>query len=116
MATTLLLAAAADQMIKVDPVGNLVWAKDYSGFWVMGKSIRTMDGGALVVAENGLDSTMGSGRLVLIKLDSQGAVTWSRSYADGFGWSFNSAQLAKPLQTRMEDISFRRISYGFPRT
>ena len=65
----------------------------------MGKSIRTMDGGALVVAENGLDSTMGSGRLVLIKLDSQGVVTWSRSYADGFGWSFNSAQLAKPLQT-----------------
>ena len=69
-------------LIKLDPLGNVIWAKYYSGFYEdWGRDlVETPDGGFLLV---GITTSFGVGfsnDIYLIKTDSLGNVIWSKAY------------------------------------
>ena len=80
-------------ILKVDPQGNLIWAKNFGGIEadeLRGISL-TSDGGALV---SGYNASFGAGLkdVNAIKFDSNGNVLWAKTY--GTIWEdFNSANI-----------------------
>ncbi len=69
-------------LIKLDTLGNVIWAKYYSGFYEdWGRDvIQTPDGGFLLV---GITTSFGIGfsnDVYLIKTDSLGNVLWAKAY------------------------------------
>jgi photosystem II stability/assembly factor-like uncharacterized protein len=69
-------------LIKIDPFGNIIWAKYYSGYdedW--GRDlVETPDGGYLIVGITTSFSIGFSNDIYLIKTDSIGNVLWAKSY------------------------------------
>ncbi|MBK9097587.1 MAG: T9SS type A sorting domain-containing protein [bacterium] len=69
-------------LIKMDPLGNIIWAKYYSGYnedW--GRDlVETPDGGYLIVGITTSFSVGFSNDIYLIKTDSMGNVLWAKSY------------------------------------
>jgi len=68
-------------IIKIDPAGNIIWSKIYSGTvedW--GYSIETDDSGFLLSGDTRTYGLGGSRDIYLIKTDSLGNVLWAKAY------------------------------------
>jgi hypothetical protein len=69
-------------LIKTDSLGNLIWAKIYSGYiedW--GRyAIKTQSGGFLIVGDTRSYGLGGSMDIYVIKTDSMGNVEWAKAY------------------------------------
>lgn len=71
-------------LIKLDSLGNIIWAKYYSGFiedWAR-DLIETPDGGYLIIGDTRSYGLGGSQDVYLIKVNSSGNVDWAKSFGD----------------------------------
>ena len=69
-------------LIKLDTLGNIIWAKYYSGYiedWAR-DLIETSDGGFLITGDTRSFGLGGSQDVYLIKTNSSGNVEWAKSY------------------------------------
>lgn len=69
-------------LIKTDTLGNIIWAKIYSGViedWAR-FALETDDGGILIVGDTRSYGLGGSADIYLIKTDSLGNVQWANAY------------------------------------
>ncbi|MCU0414200.1 MAG: T9SS type A sorting domain-containing protein, partial [Ignavibacteriaceae bacterium] len=69
-------------LIKLDTLGNIIWAKYYSGYiedWAR-DVIETSDGGFLITGDTRSFGLGGSQDVYLIKTNSGGNVEWAKSY------------------------------------
>jgi hypothetical protein len=89
-------AGSADmQVIKLDPAGNLTWARAYGNALINngGDGVFTKDGGSIhagfsILQENGNTKAL----IVLNKLDDSGNLQWSKNYENA-GFTMEGARI-----------------------
>jgi hypothetical protein len=99
-------------LIKLDTLGNIIWAKYYSGYiedW--GRDlIQTPDGGFLLVGDTESYGYGNSRDICIIKTNSVGNVVWAKAYG-GIGEELVHCVVAAPDGKYI--ISGTTSSYGF---
>jgi uncharacterized delta-60 repeat protein len=103
-------------VLKLDPVGSVVWQKTYGGSGVdWAYSVQqTSDGGYVVAGSTGSFGAIGLDVWVL-KLDSAGGVTWQKTYGgDGNDRAYSVQQTSDGGYIVAGDtLSFGAIGYDF---